>query len=125
MDDFKSRRCPNEFLDLDPSGELPYCFKIFERELSWNDANKECKNLNSTLSPMSCVKENEVVQKFLKKHGISANWIGLSISSRSKWNNCIYFFKSLTNRLITIDILNYLKNCELTIFRWDRIVAPS
>ena len=95
MDDFKSRRCPNEFLDLDPSGELPYCFKIFERELSWKDASKECQNLNSTLSPMTSVKENEVVHNVLNNHGISANWIGLSISSRSKLNNCTSFFQSL------------------------------
>ena len=89
MDDFKSRRCPKDFLDFDPSGELPYCFKIIERELSWKDANTECQKLNSTLSPMSSVKENDVVHNILKNHGISANWIGLSISSRGKWNHCI------------------------------------
>ena len=83
-DEFNSGRCPKDFLDLDSSGRLPYCIKIFEKELSWNDANKECEKLNSTLLTMNTVQENDILSHVLKRHGSSLNWIGLTMLNKSK-----------------------------------------
>ena len=83
-DEFQSKRCPKDFLDLDASGKLPYCFKIFEKELTWNDANNECEKLNSTLLTMNTAQENDILSPILKRHGSSLNWIGLTMLNKSK-----------------------------------------
>ena len=83
-DEFKSGRCPENFLDLDSSGKLPYCYKIFDKQLSWNDANKECEKMSSTLLTMNTFKENHILSHALKRHGSSLNWIGLTMVNKSK-----------------------------------------
>ena len=91
MDAFQASRCPKGFVDIDLSGGLPYCFKLYMHGLSWKEASDECERIGSSLPTMTTINENRRVSEMLKKFGTSLNWIGLHLLSK-----CIQIIRQST-----------------------------
>ena len=79
---YERSQCPEGFLDIDDiEHNLPFCFKIFSKKKTWQDAENECKRLRATLATISSSTENNIIYEALKRFELNLNWIGLHLGN--------------------------------------------